>query len=396
MPPCQARSARWKVLAACLALGSLAAGSATAGAADWQIFYRLSETLSANDNIELSPDPKGAAFSSRSGAGLDIAARTPTSTWSANGDFGQLFYFGEGAPEDSKRTIVAARSDLLKTTRSTDYTLNAYFRMVPATGAQVSDVVLPEPDLTDIGLELVDFDRISYGAGGGFLHRRTRRDDLALNARADRVDFTGDALNAIPHSSVELSGEWTRRLTRSLEGRALASAEHFRPDDEDTASRRMIYNLAVGTNVRATRRLTLDANAGVAIIDQHDSNVTLGLVGDVDLIYTPRRDTVMTLALSQHVSPDSLGELRTAQSARGAVTYRINHLSSFNLMGAYTTSTATGEGGDDRNAWSISPSYTRALTRSWDLSLSYRWLKSDIAQSNTAFLTLSHRGAILP
>ena len=396
MPSCPARSARWKVLAACLGLSSLAAGSDKAGAADWQILYRLTETLSASDNIELSADPAGAGFSSHSGAGLDISALTPTSTWSANGDIGQLYYFGEGAPEDRKRTIVAARSDLLKRTRSTDYTLNAYFRMVPATGAQVSDVVLPEPDLNDIGLELVNFDRIGYGAGGGLLHRRTRRDDFALNARADRVDFTGDALNAVAHSSVELSGEWTRRLSPILDGRALASVEHFRPDDEDTSPRRMVYDVAVGTNLRATRRLTLEANAGLAIIDPRDSAVTLGLVGDLDLIYTPRRDTVMTLALSQDVAPDSLGELRTSQAARGAVTYRINEVSSFTVMAAYTTSTATGAGGDDRDAWSISPSYSRALTRDWDLSLSYRWLKSDIAQSNTAFLTLSHRGAILP
>jgi len=396
MPPCQARSPKWKVLAAWLALGSLLAGSAPAGAADWQILYRLSETLRASDNIELRPDPDGAGFSSHSGAGLDIAARTPTLAWSANGDIGQLLFFGEGAPEDRKRTNVAARSDLLKTTRATDYTLNAYFRMAPATGTQLSDTVLPEPDLTDIGLELVDFDRISYGAGGGFLHRRTRRDDLALNARADWVDFTGDALNAIPHSSVELSGEWTRRLTRSLDGRAHASVEHFRPDDDDSDARRMIYDVTVGANVRATRRLTLDANAGVAIIDQRSADATAGLVGDIGLIYTPRRDTLMTLDLSQHVSPDSLGDLRTAQAARGAVTYRINDLSSLNLTGAYTTSTATGEGGDDRHAWSISPSYTRALTRSWDLTLGYRWLKSDIAESNTAFLTLSHSGAILP
>ncbi len=396
MPPCRARSAKWRVLAACLGLGSLAAGSDKAGAADWQILYRLTETLSASDNIELGADPAGAGFSSHSGAGLDISALTPTSTWSANGDIGQLYYFGEGAPEDRKRTIVAARSDLLKTTRSTDYTLNGYFRMAPATGAQLSDVVLPEPDLNDIGLELVNFDRISYGAGGGLFHRRTRRDDFALNARADRVDFTGDALNAIPHSSVELSGEWTRRLTRILDGRALASVEHFRPDDEDASPRRMVYDVAVGTNLRATRRLTLDANVGLAVIDPQDGAVTLGLIGDLNLIYAPRRDTVMTLALSRHVSPDSLGELRTSEAARGAVTYRINDLSSFTVLAAYTTSTATSEGGDDREAWSISPTYSHALTRHWDLSLSYRWLKSDIAESNTGFLTLSHHGAILP
>jgi hypothetical protein len=163
----------------------------------------------------------------------------------------------------------------------------------------------------------------------------------------------------------------------------------------------------VGSNVRATRRLTVDANAGVAIIDQRqtdatvvaghrDSDVSVGFIGDLNLIYTPRRDTSMTLALSQHVSPDSLGDLRTAQAVRGTVANRINERSGINLMAAFTNSSSTGNGSGSRQAWTVSPSYTHALTRSWDLTLSYRWLKSDVAQSNTALLTLSHRGTILP
>jgi hypothetical protein len=320
-------------------------------------------------------------------------------------------FFGEGAPEDRKRMTVSATSDLLKRTRSTDFNLDAHFRMAPATGLVlidpgVIDPVLVDPELADLGLELVDFDRISYGARGGFVHRWTRVDDLALSARANRVDFTEDATGATPYTYVELSGLWTRRLTRRVDGRMRISAANFRSDD-DTAHR-LIYNATLGTNIRATRRLTVDANAGVAVIDQRTgelANVSLdqsdrsaGFIGDFSLIFTPRRDTTATLALSQQVSPDSLGDLRTIQVARGAVDYRINHRSSLNLFGAFTNSTeaAEGGGGGGRQTWTVSPSYRHALSRTWDLTLSYRWLKSDDAQSNSAFLTLSHRGTILP
>ena len=168
----------------------------------------------------------------------------------------------------------------------------------------------------------------------------------------------------------------------------------------------LIYTATRGTNIRATRRHTVDANAGVAVIDQRtgdlvgasldQSDRSAGFIGDFSLIFTPRRDTIMTLALAQQVSPDSLGDLRTTQAARGAVAWRINHRSSLNLLGAFTNSTEAAEGGGARRTWTVSPSYRHALTRSWDLTLSYRWLKSDDAQSNSAFLTLSHRGTILP
>jgi plasmid stability protein len=318
-------------------------------------------------------------------------------------------FFGEGAPEDRRRTTVAARSDLLKRTRSTDFSLDAHFRMAPATGLLLTDPGLidpvpVDPDLADLGRELVDFDRISYGAGGGFIHRWTRVDDLALNAWADRVDFTETATGVTPYTYVELDGVWTRRLTRRVDGRMRVSAAHFRSDD-DTA-RRLIYNATLGTNVRATRRLTLDANAGVAVIDQRtgeaadasldQSDRSAGFIGDFNLLFTPRRDTTMTLNLSQQVSPDSLGDLRTAQVASGAVDYLINHRSSLNLFGAFTNSTEAAEGGGSRRTWTVSPSYRHALSRTWDLELSYRWIKSDDAQSNSALLTLSHRGTLLP
>jgi hypothetical protein len=109
-----------------------------------------------------------------------------------------------------------------------------------------------------------------------------------------------------------------------------------------------------GRNIRGTRRLTLDGNAGISIINPRQSgaatvggssgsDVSVGFVGDLSLTYTPWADTI-----------------------------------------------------DSRQAWTLSPTYNYALTRDWDLALSYQWTKTDTAQSNTALLTLSHRGAILP
>lgn len=412
MAPNWARSVGWRAAGACLALGSISAGVNPAGAVDWQVLYRLTETLRVSDNIRSSAEPEGVGFSSNTVGGLDVTAFTPTSEWRTSGDIGYLLFFGEGAPEERERRTVSARSDLLKRTIRTDFNLNAHFRMAPATASIFTDPVLVEPlpvdpldpVLIDIGLELVEFDRISFGASGGFVHRLTRADNLSLTATGDRVDFTEDAPNANPHTSLELSALWTRRLTRRVDGRAHASARYF-ASEGDSDIRRLIYNVELGSNFRASRRLTLDGNAGLSIIDQRqagvattggESDVTVGFVGDFSLIYTPWRDTTVTFAVSRQVSPDLLGNLRTAQSISGAATFQINERSSLNLSGALTSSTATGDGGGTREAWIISPTYTHALTRSWNLALTYQWVKSDVAQSNSAFLTLSHNGTILP
>lgn len=405
MAPSWSRLARCRTAGVCLAFGSIWLSVTPAGAVDWQVLYRLSETLRVSDNIQLRPQPEGLGFSSRTSAGLDIAALTQTSEWRTTGDIGHLIYFGDDIPLDRERTNGFATSSFLHRTLRTDFDMNAFFRIAPASGSVFADPLLTDP-LIDPELELLDFDRIGYGGSGGFIHRLTRADSLALHVAGERVDFIQDAVSATPHTSFDISGIWTSLLTPRLDGRVRGSLGYFGSDD-DKDIRRLIHDLTVGANLRATRLLIVDANAGVSIIDQRQTDVTVGnglsesdlsvgFIGDVSLIYTPRRDTVLTFSASQNVSPDSLGNLRTRQSVRGLAAYQINALSSLNLAAAYTTSAATEAGGEARKQWTLSPTYSHALTRNWSLALSYQWVKSDVAESNSAFLTLSHHGFLLP
>lgn len=416
MAPVRARIVRWQTAAAGLAVGIVGVGTGPAGAVDWQVLYRISETLRVSDNIQSRAEADGPGFSSNTSGGLDIAALTPTAEWRAAGTLGHLIYFGEDIPEERERTTVSATSSLLKRTIQTDFNVNANFSMAPAsasiladpflTDPGVPDPVSPDPLLLDPEFELLDFDRISYGASVGLVHRMTRSDDVSLTVAANRVDFTEDTPSVTPNTTLDVSGVWTRRMTRRVDGRARASVGYFGSEGENETSR-LSYDVALGTNIRATPRLTVDANAGVSITDPRQSDVattgtgseadlSVGFVGDLSLIYTPWRDTTVTVAVSQDVSPDALGNLRTRQAASGSASYQINELSSFNLAGSFTTSTPSGDGGGAQEAWTVSPSYNHALTRHWNLALSYQWQKTDVAMSNSAFLTLSHNGAILP
>ena len=419
MAPAWTRSVRWRTAGAVLVLCFACAGIAPAGAVDWQVLYRLSETLRVSDNIQLRAEAKGPGFSSNTSSGLDIAALTPTAEWRTSGNVGHLIYFGEGIPEERERTTYSARSSLLKRTIRTDFNVNAHFSMAPATTTVFAGPVpidpvvtdpLPEdplvidPELTDLELEVLNLDRISYGASAGFAHRWSRIDNLIASVSADRVDFTENVSSVTPHTSVVLSAAWTRLLTRRLDGRVIASVNYFN-DESDSDLQRLLYNAALGAAFRASPRLTVNANAGVSVIDQRrnatptvaeQSDVTLGFEGLLSLSYTPRRDTIITFSLSQHTSPDNLGGLRSGQAASAAVGYQLNELSSLNLSGTFSNSSATGEDGESTQAWSLSPSYTHALSRQWNLALSYQWRKTDATVSNSAFLTLSHNGAILP
>lgn len=417
MAPAWARSVRWRTAGALLVLGSAGAGIAPAGAVDWQVLYRLSETLRVSDNIQLRPEAEGPGISSNTSGGLDFAALTPTYEWRTSGNIGNLRYFGNGIPEERERTTFSARSSLLKRTIRTDFDVNARFSMAPATTTVFAgpisldpvvtdpvpeDPFVIDPGLSELELEVLNLDRISYGASAGFAHRWSRIDNLTMNVSADRVDFSGNAPNVIPHTSVVLTAAWTRLLTRRLDGRVNGSVRYFSDESE---LQRLLYNASLGGSFRASPRLTLNANAGISITDQRQSvadavgeqrDVTLGFEGLLGLSYTPWRDTIMTFSLSQHTSPDGLGNLRSGRAASAAMSYQINELSSFNLSGTFSNSSAAGEDGESTQAWSLSPSYTRALSRSWHLGLSYQWRKTDEAVSNSAFLTLSHNGAILP
>jgi hypothetical protein len=429
-------------------LGFAWVGIEPAGAVDWQVLYRLSETLRVSDNIQLRDNTQqgaaseGVGFSSNTSAGLDVVARTPTETWRTTGNIGHLIFFGEGIPEDRQRTSMSARSSLLKRTRATDYNLSGHFSLAPATRTVFRDPRTPDPDLpdpdpdlpdtdpdpdqdltdpdltdpdltdpdltdpfvpvpalVDVEIELLSFNQIRYGASGGLVHRWTRADVLSLSASADRFEFGGVGSDTAPASTdFRVAGDWTRLLTRRISGRAHASVRHIDYDDDEALSRTS-FDFGLSSNIQATRRLSASVNASGVVTDRLDQDVTAGLRAGYRLsyAYAPRRDTSMLFSVAQQLSSTSgLEDLRLFQSARAAVSYRINDLSSMNMTGTYSSSTTIGSAGDTTQVWSVSPGYRLALARDWDLALSYQWTKTDDAQSNTALLTLSHRGTLLP
>ncbi len=390
---------------ALLFVGGYALIASYAHASDWQLRYRLSDRLTGSDNISQIVSSPGPAGSSNASAGLDLSLITKSLIWGLTADLGYVHYFGETELENVPRKSV--KSDLEKKTRDTDYFVTASYSEAPATTTE----------FTDLGIIERDIERLSYGANAGFNHRINKRDSLNFSVGVTRSDFTGGGEDVTPNRSVTASLTWVRQFNQRVNGNLKTSVNWYEADDPLNRTEFLIYKNTVGTDAKLTRRFSITANAGAAVIDNYqadplfpalgrDRTMVFGFVGDFSLEYRPLNDTTFRFFLAQDVFTDDLGDLRSSQSASFSLNYRISDISSFNLSGGLSIST----GGEDdtstpREVWSISPVYSHQINKRWSSAIGYRFVQSNDTDtggdstpitSNTVFVSLSTNGALLP
>lgn len=376
-------------------------------ASNWEMLYRLSDRMEGSDNIAQIVNSPGWAGSNNASAGLDINLITRSLTWGLTADIGYLNYFGETDLDNVPRKSV--KSDLEKKTKDTDYSLSAFYSIAPATNTE----------FTDLGIIENNIEKLSYGADAGFNHRVNKRDSLNFNVGVSRSDFTETSADdsVTPNRSVTASLAWTRQFNQRVSGNLRTSVNWYEADDPDLQTEFLIYKNTVGTEARLTRRLSITANAGAALIDNYqadplfpglgrDRTIVYGFIGDFSFEYKPFNDTTFKFFLAQDVFTDDLGDLRASQTARFELNYRINEISGFNLSGGLSKSTG-GEDDTDapREVWSISPVYSHQINKRWNSAIGYRYVQSNdtdaagdpaLATSNTVFVSLSTSGALLP
>ncbi|MEO9876463.1 MAG: hypothetical protein ABJM26_02570 [Anderseniella sp.] len=379
--------------------------ASSAQASDWQMLYRLSDTVTGSDNIAQIVSSPGPAGSTDASAGLDINLITKSLTWGLTADIGYVTYFGDTELENVPRKSV--KSDLEKKTRNTDYFVSAFYSIAPATTTE----------FTDLGIIENDIERLSYGADAGFNHRINKRDSLNFSIGVSRSDFTQAGDDVTPNRSVTASLVWVRQFNQRVNGNLKTSVNWYEADDPLNQTEFLIYKNTVGTDAKLTRRFSVTANAGAALIDNYqadplfpalgrDRTMVYGFIGDFSLEYKPFNDTTFNFFLAQDVFTDDLGDLRASQSARFALNYRISDISSFNLSGGLSKSTG-GEDDTDapREVWNISPVYSHQLNKRWNSAIGYRFVQSNGIDefgdptpitSNTVFVSLSTNGALLP
>ena len=376
----------------------------SAQASDWELLYRLSDRTSGSDNLSQIVNPLGPAGSTSAAAGLDLNVITKSLTWGLSADAGYTTYFGETDSEATPSNSL--KSDLQKKTKDTDYSLSAFFSTSPATISEFDD----------IGIIVSDIQRLSYGANSGFNHRINARDSLNFAIGVSRSDYSEISPDVTPNRSVTANLVWNRQFNQRVNGNVKSSVQWYQADDPLNQTENLIYTNTVGTDAKLTRRLSITANAGAALIDNYQADpafpalgrertMVYGFIGDFSLVYKPFNDTTFNIALAQNVSIDDLGDLRASQSASFALSYTISDISSFNLSGGLSRSTGgENDANPPREVWNISPVYSHQINKRWNSAIGYRYVQSTgldllgpaTSTSNTVFISLSTNGAILP
>ena len=131
-PQIEATLTRLKLPLAALVVSSMF--SSPAYAVDWELLYRINESLRGSDNIQLETgrQNEGLTGSSNTSVGVDFKTHTRTVDWGLSGDVGFLAYFGADSPNPSTVLTWSGKSDLLKRTKTTDYSVSAFVTRTPA------------------------------------------------------------------------------------------------------------------------------------------------------------------------------------------------------------------------------------------------------------------------
>lgn len=383
-------------------------------AVDWELLYRINESLRASDNIQIERDPEGLSGSSQTSVGMDIKTHTRTVDWGLSGDVGYLAYFGPDAPDPSTVLTLSGKSDLLKRTKHTDYAVSVFVTRTPASTSELEDLgVLGDLGDDPLGLNadrvVLDLERLNYGADTTVTHRVNKRNNLKFGTMISRTDFSQSSTGVTPTTFVEGNLDWTHRVTPLVDTHVIGSIGWQGAENAaDTES--LIYKLTFGTDAKLTKRLSLKANAGASIIEQTARNLapltgrrsetSVGFIGDISLFYQPLRDLTFEFSAQQTVAPDNLGDLRETRKFNSSTVYTINDDSSFVFDAALNLSAGTSGGSSDRETLSLSPKYVHRIVRHWDAVIGYQYIVTDFGpasrDSNTVFVTLSHSGTLRP
>jgi hypothetical protein len=382
--------------------------AAPALAIDLSVKSSLSETLEANNNYFLLPQPKGATYNSLSAINLDVAARTPTSRYTFNGDFSYSSYLGPGAEEAPIRSVTQNGFNVgvehAGKVTGDKLNLSGSWRRQDVASAQLSDV----------GAATAGGEVSTYGISGNVNRQLSSTDSLALSAAGSSASFTSSS--AAPFVNLTTGATWSHRIdpTKDL---TVAADLNWTIRDGEAQSDTKFWKVTTGMQMRPTSRLSLSGSFGVGLVHTQgvpstapqDPFATFDSVGtavarlwDVQAAYKLWSVTGLSMSASQSITPGTLGSLSQRTTFGIGLSHSINSISSLSFNGQLTRFNAGGEqvGSNAADFWSATASYSRSLTREWRTQLiySYRLRNSgaNSVSSNSLVMVLARDMILLP
>ena len=383
-----------------------------ARAYDWSIRSTASETVSASDNLFLNVKPLS-GFASYSTITANAEATTPTSKFDFDSYVNYNKYWGPAAAAltDTESLAFGFRGHYEtheKNSFDRNY-LEAGFNQSSAAFALLGQLGV----ITNVK-GAID----AWNFTGGIDRSLSALDTVSLSAHSTLTSYEPSSAGTA-FSDTSTNASWSHRLSSLTTLTASSNAEWLAYDNVFGTNLLILRNQA-GFETSFSPLLSFRGSWGAAYVQAENtglatgSSSNIGFITDMLLTYKALKDTTFTLAGFQSVGPTAVGSLVETSSLRAAVNHIINSVSSWTIAAdaAQTTTTTTSQYA------SASVSYSRALTREWSASITYRYLHSfgvtgatssvvqvvgtpvisglGAASSNTITVTVSKSTLVLP
>lgn len=359
--------------------------SAPALAADWSLRFGASESLTFDDNLDLSESDRDAGLTSSTSFDLDLLALAKTYKIDLAPRVNvQKTFFSE--EPDAWSYLPAGTLFLSKWTKLTTYDLLASFARSEASSNELVDGVFSE----DEG------DQLNYALTGTITHKLNERNSLTWSNAANLVDYTLPSDDLVPSLTATSTGTWRHEMSELVSANLTGSAQYYDPDSM-TVDGRLLYRATAGVNARLTKRLSVAGAAGAVLLDPENDDPVVDMIFNASADYK-LKSTGYSFSVGRDLSPSQDGSLNDRLSTRLAVSHQVNDLTTLGVFAAYSLQTDSDN--EESSAFTISPSLNYQLSEDWSSSISYRYIETrddiETAHSNAVTLSFSYRTFLLP
>ena len=367
-----------------LSLAALAL-SGPALATDWSLRFGASQSLTVDDNLDLTETNRDAGLMSSTAVDLNLLGT------------GKSYKMGFAPRVSVARTFFSEEPDdwsyfpsgtllLSKWTKLTTYDLVASHSRSEASSNELVEGLITE----DEG------EQLNYAVTGTITHKVNERNSLIWSNAASLVDYTLPSDDLVPSLTATSTGTWRHEFTELVSSNLVGSAQYYDPDSE-TVEGRLLYRATAGMNARLTKRLSVAGAVGAVILDPDGDDTVIDLIYNASADYK-LKNTGYSFSFGRDLSPSQDGSLNDTYSARLSVSHAINDLTTLGAFAAYTLQTDSDDA--ESSAFTISPSLSYRLSEDWTSSISYRFIETrddvETAHSNAITFSLSYGTFLLP
>lgn len=337
----------------------------------------VTQSFQVDDNNNLSGG--GLDFDSNTSLNATVSSQTDTSRISASSGLTLSF----GSNQNVSITRPQLRLNFGTDTKDIRYSGSVSYSKAPAA------VDVTQPDLSVLRFT---GDRTAISGSLGATSQVSQSTSLRFGATINSIDFDPASAGLFPSVDYGLSAGVSYALNPNTSYSLNGGVSWF---EAENASNTTSISVDLGGSIahKLNSRTTFDGNLGWALTDTTDtisgvetSAFSVSLLFGAGLTQA-LPDGSISVALNQSVSPSSSGSLVLGTSLDGSYSKQVNQDVSYGIDASLSRQEALG-GGTSTSFISVSPSYSRQLTRDVSATASY-YLQRDNSGSTAQGVSIS-------